>query len=115
MQIVVYPKIKDASTGVPPKQKVFQVVGQREVKWNSVRIQQRYHTSLLPFRKSLIICVCSVTGDVTNFFTLEIHVFMTNADTIAAWFGFYEGVMDTLPSAHISLESSRSFWISTLS
>lgn len=33
--------------------------------------------------------------------------------TIAAWFGFYEeGVTDAFPSARISLESPRSFWIS---
>lgn len=101
MQIIAHPRIKDASVGVPPRLKVLQVVWQRGVKWDSVRIQQRYHTSLLPFRKSLIICVCSVTGHESNFFTLGTHVFMTNADKIAAWFGFYEGVMDALPSAHI--------------
>lgn len=52
----------------------------------------------------------------SSFFTLETPVFVISADTIAAWFGFYEeGVMDVLPSAHILLESPRSFCISTLS
>jgi len=70
--------------------------------------------SLLPSGESLILCVCSVTGHVRV--TLEAPVFMTTADTIAAWFGFHdEEVMDALPSAHISLKSPRSFWISTLS
>lgn len=52
----------------------------------------------------------------SNFFILEIPVFMVNANTVAAWFGFYEeGVMDALPSAHTSLGSPGSFGISGLS